>query len=492
MKALLAFDILQRHDGKARPHRDTEKLYAWLDRAGYEKCVAETYLNAGGAKVLGRGYVGMPMVALADEVDAVSRRLAVADDDRRATELLNLLYLRQIDVLITEDQNTYLKAQALGIYESVFGISAFLEKCTSEHPEWVDYKVLSVRKMRFGEVDLSDHFFDSLKESYSEFSTWFEKKRNEPAYVSMYNGKVIAFLYLKIEDVGSESYSEFSPQFSPCRRLKIGTFKVDASGFRLGERFLKIVFDNALAFKVDEIYVTIFDRDDDTRRLMQTLQKWGFQEFGTKQSANGIEHVYVRSMQRQYDAACPLSTYPFVSRSAKAYLIPIYPEYHTELLPDSLLKNECADDFVDSEPHRNALSKIYISRSYQRDAKRGDLLLFYRTGGYHASVISTIGIVEEVVTDIVDEADFIKKCRKRSVFTDAELSKHWNWSSSRPFIIKFLYAYTFQHRMTLKDLIEAGVIKDIGSAPRGLVPLTNEQFQAVLAGSKTDPAILAD
>ena len=46
--------------------------------------------------------------------------------------------------------------------------------------------------------------------------------------------------------------------------------------------------------------------------------------------------------------------------------------------------------------------------------------------------------------------------------------------------------------MTLKDLIEAGVIKDIGSAPRGLVPLTNEQFQAVLAGSKTDPAILAD
>ena len=127
MKALLAFDILQRHDGKARPHRDTEKLYAWLDRAGYEKCVAETYLNAGGAKVLGRGYVGIPMVALADEVDAVSRRLDVADDDRRATELLNLLYLRQIDVLVTEDQNTYLKAQALGIYESVFGISAFLE-----------------------------------------------------------------------------------------------------------------------------------------------------------------------------------------------------------------------------------------------------------------------------------------------------------------------------------------------------------------------------
>jgi len=32
------------------------------------------------------------------------------------------------------------------------------------------------------------------------------------------------------------------------------------NGFRLGERFLKIIFDNALKQKVEEIYVTIFEK----------------------------------------------------------------------------------------------------------------------------------------------------------------------------------------------------------------------------------------
>ena len=39
------------------------------------------------------------------------------------------------------------------------------------------------------------------------------------------------------------------------RRLKVGTFKVESTGFRLGERFVKIIFDNALQRNVDEIYV---------------------------------------------------------------------------------------------------------------------------------------------------------------------------------------------------------------------------------------------
>ncbi len=60
----------------------------------------------------------------------------------------------------------------------------------------------------------------------------------------------------------------------PKKRLKIGTFKVVASGFRLGERFLKIVFDNAIANKVEEIYVTIFDKTSEQKRLIALLTDW--------------------------------------------------------------------------------------------------------------------------------------------------------------------------------------------------------------------------
>ena len=68
-------------------------------------------------------------------------------------------------------------------------------------------------------------------------------------------GDLVAFLYLKREGF-DENYSDISPTFNRAQRLKIGTFKVLSNGFKLGERFLKIVFDNALLYRVDEIYVT--------------------------------------------------------------------------------------------------------------------------------------------------------------------------------------------------------------------------------------------
>lgn len=43
---------------------------------------------------------------------------------------------------------------------------------------------------------------------------------------------LLSFLYLKVEDE-NENYSNINPQFSPKRRLKIGTFKVISNGFRL-------------------------------------------------------------------------------------------------------------------------------------------------------------------------------------------------------------------------------------------------------------------
>jgi hypothetical protein len=37
---------------------------------------------------------------------------------------------------------------------------------------------------------------------------------------------------------------------------------------------------------------------------------------------------------------------------------------------------------------------VYVSRSYFRDLRSGDTIVFYRTGGFHLSVVTTIGVVE--------------------------------------------------------------------------------------------------
>src|SRR5437868_15549260 len=106
----------------------------------------------------------------------------------------------------------------------------------------VDYKVLALKKTNFNQVDINDKFFDSFREDYQEFNNWFNKKSTEIAYVCYDNKVLTALLYIKIED-NSENYTQVEPPFSKKKRLKIGTLKVTNNGFKIGERFLKIIFD---------------------------------------------------------------------------------------------------------------------------------------------------------------------------------------------------------------------------------------------------------
>ncbi|MDR3256771.1 MAG: hypothetical protein LBT18_03910 [Endomicrobium sp.] len=58
----------------------------------------------------------------------------------------------------------------------------------------------------------------------------------------------------------------------------IGTFKTLSTGFRLGERFIKIIFDNAIQNRVDGIYVTMFENRKDLQRLSDLYIQWDFLE----------------------------------------------------------------------------------------------------------------------------------------------------------------------------------------------------------------------
>jgi hypothetical protein len=290
-----------------------------------------------------------------------------------------------------------------------------------------------------------------------------------------------------------ENYGDIEPKFEPRRRLKIGTFKVELNGYKLGERFLKIVFDNAIRQAVDEIYVTIFPKTLEQERLIKILEDFGFKKHGTKVSGYGTEAVYVRDMTPKFDVSDPKLTFPYVSRSSRALIVPIKPEFHTSLLPDSILNTESAADFGDQESHRNAIRKVYVGRSIFKDLHRGDTIVFYRTGGYYAGVVTTLGIVDGVYQNIADEARFISLCRKRSVFSDQELREHWNYKPrNRPFIVGFLYAYSFPKRPNMKELIDNGIIRDVSSAPRGFEQLTGDQFSKILELSKTDTRIIVD
>ncbi len=151
---------------------------------------------------------------------------------------------------------------------------------------------MDLKYLEFHQVSLDDTFFNSLKHDYAEFEQWFKKKSHNRAYVHTNpDGTLDGFLYLKRED---EAILDVDPPMPPANRLKVGTFKIDAHGTKLGGRFVKKIFDHAIYERSKEVYVTIFEKH---AFLLALLVRYGFRQVGTKATANGTELVLVRSMQ---------------------------------------------------------------------------------------------------------------------------------------------------------------------------------------------------
>lgn len=140
--------------------------------------------------------------------------------------------------------------------------------------------------------------------------------------------------------------------------------------------------------------------------------------------------------------------------------------------------------------HQTGTASVYISRSIERGLSPGDIIVFYRTKsgtgpGRYTSVATTIGVVQDVVTGIKDLRTFQQACRKRSVFSDEELAKHWNYTpNNRPFVVNFLFVYSLPRRPILKELIESNVISQ---APRGFEPISDSAFRKLLEISNANP-----
>ncbi len=488
MRAILDTNIIIHRETSRIINESIGTLFFWLDKLGYAKYIhpvtaEELQRHTDKAVVRSMGiklesYQVMKTTApLHSDVGNISNTIDVTGNDKNDTLLLNEVYVNRVDCLITEDKKIHQKANLLGISERVFYIEEFVEKAIAENPNLVDYKTLSVKKEYFGNIDLQSSFFDSFRIDYEGFDKWFNHKSEEVSYICSYLGEINSFLFVKKEGA-NEDYSNITPPLLPKERLKMGTFKVSANGFKLGERFLKIIFDNALKLNVEEIYVTIFDKRSEQQRLIELLEYWGFIFWGTKESSTGTENVYVRPFVKPADRNNPRLTFPFLSKEGKVFLVPIYPEYHTELFPDSILSTESPLDFIENVPHRNAIKKVYISHSHERNLNTGDLIVFYRTGGYYKSVVTTIGIVENIVHP--ETFDELKKvCRKRTALKDEELMEYWNRYKRKPFVVNFLYAFSLPNpfRLNLKRLIEIGVIKSVEDAPRGFKEINWDSFE---------------
>lgn len=394
-------------------------------------------------------------------------------------KLLKEVYSDNVGLLLTDDKLMLKKAEMLYMRDKVMTSSELLAKFESKFPKNIEYKMLAVKLVKFEDVDLNDAFFDSLCEDYEgqKFDQWFKKKGKESAYVFEDKDGLKGFLYLKIELPSEPDYLKITPVLSSKKRLKIGTFKIDSSGFRLGERFLKIIFDNASKNAVDEIYVTLFeDKRDDVIRLKSLLEQWGFVRYGYKNANH--ELVLVKTMKEYRNELSPKLNYPLVKTKADIYILPIKAEYHTDLFPDKILKNEDMHLYEENLAHRYAIEKIYLTGAFNIEAKPGDLILVYRMSDKlyknYSSVITGLAIVQEIVTT-KDVEECVSLCKNRSIFNEPNIRALYRRC---PTVVKILDFTTFENPVTLQKLRELKVV-DATSGPRPFTAVTKEQFDTI-------------
>lgn len=354
----------------------------------------------------------------------------------------------------------------------------------------------------FSAIDLDNPFFDSLKADYKEFETWFKKKKDDgsKAYIEIEQStkEIVGFLYVKVEN---EELKDVEPVLPARRRIKAGTFKVNAHGTKYGERFIKKIMDHALAENAEEVYLTVFSKHEG---LIALISRYGFIPKATKTTPNGIEQVYVKNM-KLYTGNILLD-YPLIKKTeCKKYLLSIYPKYHTRLFPDSILNNESYDVVQDISP-TNSIHKIYICYMYGcASLKPKDLLLIYRTSdgqgpAKYRSVVTSVCEVQELKTrhSFKDMKEFIEYSSAYSIFVEKELKAIWEQTDPKTkklkqfYVIKMIYNAAFGKRVINDELKRK---YGIGTAPGvywGFIPLTDEQFQNVLKGGNVNENIIVD
>ncbi|OGO92545.1 MAG: hypothetical protein A2Y17_11385 [Clostridiales bacterium GWF2_38_85] len=501
MRALLDTNIVIHRENTKATSQTIGQLFYWLDKLHYEKMIHPYTINEL------RKYSDPQMQALYDsKIAAYTEMKNVAvqtsdfinklhdcpktDNDRIDNQLLFEVFCGRIDILITEDRKMRKKAEHLGINNKVFSINTFIAKCTNDNPELINYRALSVKKTTFGAVNINDSFFETFKGPYQGFENWFAKKCDEEAYIcKSETNKILGFLYLKVEGP-DENYSEISPSFLPKRRLKVGTFKIESTGFRLGERFIKIIFDNAIAQKVYEIYVTLFTDRQELMALYELLKRWGFYEYGTKTSNGKAEVVLVKKMNC-YDSSLSIKqNFPNLNYNRKKFYLPIEAKYHTFLLPDSKLNTENEIDFLGETPQKYALQKVYISFSYKRDMSPGDFLVLYRKGvtpgrkGYE-SVLTTVAVIDEVKYNFINKSDFLQYCENRTVFSKEDLNYFWDSKQGKLLVVKFIFIKNLTKRLILKDLWDMNIVP-FPSGPRPFDTMSDSEFDEIIRHSQTD------
>ena len=348
---------------------------------------------------------------------------------------------------------------------------------------------------KFSEVDLSDVFFDSLKEDYSEFTFWFDKKSGsgEDALVFTDELGVGSFIYLKKEHEPIELEGMILPA---KERIKIGTFRI-ADRYRkqrLGEGALGVSLWHWQESKYEEIYLTVFEKHSE---LINLFNRFGFECVG--HNARG-ERVYLKN-RTKIDHSDPYKAFPFISPAfEQAGIIPIFESYHDRLFPYSELKGN--KRIIEEETAGNGITKIFIGSPYSSmHYSVGEPVVIYRIseqerGKTYKSAVTSFCTITRIETvkdggrQIISSSEFIENAGNKTIFKPEELRNIYK-SNKNVVMLEMVYNGYFGkgHNVIHRDLNERRLFNH---HPYNIV-YSRQQFMEILEmGNKDVRNIIID
>ncbi|MFZ3059228.1 MAG: hypothetical protein WA102_05750 [Candidatus Methanoperedens sp.] len=399
-------------------------------------------------------------------------------------EILFAIQRNAADFLITEDYGLQKKAIRANLEDRVLSTDSALDYFKNLYARKELHHTL-LREVLVRDLKIEDPFFDSLKEDYGEvkFRSWFNKISVEGRKCWTYqeDNKIKALLMLKEENEPILT----SPPIPAAKRLKIATLKVEISGSKLGELFLKMAFQFCISNNIFEAYLTHYRKKED--KLIPLIESFGFEYGGYLEKCKGKkekEEVYIKKFIPNEKDLPPMDLakkyYPSFkdSPSIKKFLIPIMPEYHDRLFPDFKKRQMRITDYFEINIPGNAIKKAYLSGSAIKKIRPGDLLLFYRS--HDQKAIISIGVVDREPVHTSDPDMVLTIVGQRSVYSYKEI-----WDKAQTHVLVIL----FRHHLNLPSPLNLDYLRRhniLHSAPRSIIELNHNQYLAIKKGGKLD------
>ena len=268
----------------------------------------------------------------------------------------------------------------------------------------IDLVRISTRMIR--DIDVADHFFDSLREDYVEFDQWYARAaaQNRKAWIVSDRRPIDALCIFKEELVGEAVNDQ--EETLPGQFLKLCTLKVAELGVKYGERLLFAAFHYCVQRRLTAVYVQV--REGKHLELVDLLLRFGFVEKGryrkdityVKDMTPGIVSRDLGSPEQRFEYAKLHYPYHRDEEAVGKFFVAISATEHDLLFPDAM--NQSLAFPTLERPivgEMNAIRKMFVSNVGIKALHGGDLLFFYQKGGSRngGCNIECMGIVESVI-----------------------------------------------------------------------------------------------